>query len=380
MSDITERKRTEKVLRESEERYRRLFDSAKDGILILNRDTSEIIDANPSINSLTGYAKEELIGKKAREVGFFSDQFASKFFFEELQKNEYIRYDDLPLKTKEGKRIDVEFVSNIFSIDQNLSVIQCSIRDITDRKAMEFQREALIRELEQKNAELERFTYTVSHELKSPLITIRMFADLLEEDAQKGDPLQMKKDISRITAAAGTMHETLADLLELSRIGGLAKTRERIPFGTIVHEAVDLLATSLVERGAKVEIAPDLPVVNVDHGRIREVMVNLIENGIKFSGDRPDPVIRIGMDRDGTTPFFFVQDNGIGIDPRYLERIFNLFERLDVSFHGTGIGLTISRRIIEVHGGKIWADSEGPGKGTTFRFTLPGGTEEADMV
>jgi signal transduction histidine kinase len=249
---------------------------------------------------------------------------------------------------------------------------------ITDRKLIEKQREALIRELEQKNAELERFTFTVSHDLKSPLITIKGFAGLLEDDARKCDPVQLKKDIHRITTAAETMQELLADLLELSQVGKIVKPPEKTGFGTIAREAVDLLAVPLAERGVTVGIVPDLPVVNVDHARIREVMVNLLENAIKFLGDQPDPVIRIGVDMEGETPVFFVQDNGIGIDPRYLERIFNLFEKLDVSRHGTGIGLTISRRIIEVHGGKIWAESEGLGKGTTFKFTLPGVPDTGD--
>ena len=145
---------------------------------------------------------------------------------------------------------------------------------------------------------------------------------------------------------------------------------EKTGFGTIVNEAVNLLFGPLTGRGVTVEIAPDLPDVYVDPARIREVMVNLIENAIKFIGNRPDPVIRIDVDDYGETPVFFMQDNGIGIDPRYLEQIFNLFEGLDVSTHGSGIGLPIVRRIIELYGGKIWAESEGLGKGTTFRFML----------
>jgi PAS domain S-box-containing protein len=380
VNDITERKQAEEAVITSEVRYRRLFESAKDGILILNRETSEIIDANPFIKSLTGYVKEELIGKKLWDIGFFKDQFASKIAFEELQKNDYIRYEDLPLEIKDGRRIEVEFISNVYPIGKNLSVIQCSIRDITDRKNAEIQRETLIKELEQKNTELERFNYTVSHDLKSPLITIKWFAGLLEEDTQKYDPVQMKKDAHRIIEAAGTMEALLLDLLELSRVGRLVKPPEMIGFGTIVNEAADILAVPLNERRVTVEIAPDLPIVNVDHPRIREAMVNLIENAIKFTGNRPDPVIKIGVDDTGEIPVFFVQDNGIGIDPRYLERIFNLFERLDISTHGTGIGLVIVRRIIEVHGGKIWAESEGAGKGTTFWFTLPGSGENTAYI
>jgi PAS domain S-box-containing protein len=375
--DITERRAAEEKIITSETRYRRLFESAKDGILILNRDTGAIMDANPFIESLLGYTPGEIIGKYLWDIGIFKNRILSKIAFEDLKAAEYQRYEDLPLETKDGQLKEVEFISNVYSIDQT-SVIQCNIRDITDRKVMERQREALITELEQKNAELERFTYTVSHDLKSPLITIRGFAGLLEDDTLKGDPLLLKKDIRRITEAAETMQDLLADLLELSRIGRIANPPETIPFGTIAREAVDMLAGPLAERDITVEIAPDLPDVGVDHVRIREVMINLIENAIKFIGDQKVPLIRIGVDTAGATPVFFVKDNGIGIAPQYLERIFNLFEKLDASQHSTGIGLTIARRIIEVHGGKIWAESEGPGMGTTFRFTLPEPADEAE--
>jgi signal transduction histidine kinase len=323
-----------------------------------------IVDVNPAFESVIGIRREDVIGKTSREaygidVPPYLDIYARvavtgqpewfEVYFAPMKKHFAIS----AYSTKKGR------FATIFE-------------DITDRKRAEVLREHLIQELEQKNAELERFTYTVSHDLKSPLITIKGFAGLLEDDALKGDPLQLKKDINRITVAADTMQELLADVLELSRIGRVVFPPEKTSFGTIAQEAVDLLAGPLAEQGVTVDIAPDLPLVNVDHARIREVMVNLIENAIKFLGTQQKPVIHIGAEMDGTTPVFFVQDNGIGIDPRYLERIFNLFERLDITTHGTGIGLTIVRRIIEVHGGKIWAESEGPGKGTTFRFTLPG--------
>jgi PAS domain S-box-containing protein len=374
--DVTQQKRAEEQVKTSETRYRRLFESAKDGILILNRDTGKIIDANPFIESLLGYAPQDLLGKHLWDIGLFNDQVLSKIAFEDLQKKEYLRYEDLPLETLGGQRIDVEFVSNVYPVDATTTVIQCSIRDISDRKRTEVQREMLITQLEQKNTELERFTYTVSHDLKSPLITIQGFAGLLEDDALNGDQLQMKKDIHRITAAADIMQTLLADLIELSRVGKIINPLQKIPFGTIVNEAVDLLAGPLAKRNVTVDVASSLPVVNVDHTRIREVMINLIENALKYLGDQTDPVIRIGADMNGETMVFFVQDNGIGIDSRYLERIFNLFERLDASEQGTGIGLTIVRQIIEVHGGKIWAESDGAGKGTTFRFTLPGPAED----
>ena len=372
--DITNRKRLEDVLKSSESRYRRFFEAVRDGILIIDAGTGTILDVNPFLIELLGFTHEQFLGKKLWEIGVFKDIAASKENFKELQEKKYIHFEDLPLETADGRRIYAEFVSFVYDVEDK-KVMQCNIRDITERKQAEVLRESMIRELGQKNAELERFTYTVSHDLKSPLITIQGFVGMIEDDVRNGDPVQLKKDILRITTAADTMQELLSDVLKLSRIGRVVSPPEKTPFGIIVHEAVDLLAGPLAGRGVRIEIAPDLPDVVVDHTRIREVMVNLIENAIKFAGDRPDPVIRIGADRGGETPVFFVRDNGIGIDPRYLDRIFNLFERLDTGTHGTGIGLTIARRIIEVHGGKLWAESEGAGKGTTFRFTLPGAGE-----
>jgi signal transduction histidine kinase len=244
--------------------------------------------------------------------------------------------------------------------------------EIAERKTAQVQREAVIKELEQKNAELARFTYTVSHELRTPLITIQGFSGLLEEEITKGaDVAELKNHVRRITTAVDTLESLLSDLLKLSRAGRCVDLPEPVSFDTIVNEAMNYFTRPLAERGVHVDIAPDLPVVNVDHTRIRIVLINLIENAIKFLGDQKDPVIRIGMNSTGKTPIFSVQDNGIGVEPQYLERIFNLFEKLDGTTQGTGVGLAIVKRIIEAHGGKVWAESEGPGKGTTFRFTLP---------
>ena len=245
--------------------------------------------------------------------------------------------------------------------------------ELAERKAAEKQRASIIRELEQKNAELARFTYTVSHELRSPLVTIQGFSGIIEEELSRrgGDTAELLDHAHRISAAVNMLEELLSDLLKLSRAGQSAGKTEPIGLGIIVHEAVELLARPLADHGIRVEIAPDLPVVNVDHARMREVLLNLIENAIRYSGSSPDPLIRIGVNIQGEDPVFFVQDNGIGIEPQYLERIFNLFEKLNANTPGTGVGLTIARRIIEVHGGKIWAESAGAGNGTTFRFTLP---------
>ncbi|MDD1694953.1 MAG: response regulator [Methanoregula sp.] len=252
--------------------------------------------------------------------------------------------------------------------------------EIAERKAAQQQRETLIRELEQKNAELARFTYTVSHELRSPLITIQGFAGLIQEEAaQRRDPAELKDHVLRITRAVNTLNALLSDLLRLSQAGKKINTPAPVGFGIIASEAVDIFTQPVAAQGVRFVVDPDFPEVTVDHARIREVVVNLLENAIKYRGDQSDLVIRIGVDRSEKEPVFFVQDNGMGIESRYLERVFNIFEKLDGGSTGTGIGLAIVKSIIEAHGGKVWAESEGPGRGTTFRFTLPAaGTASTD--
>jgi signal transduction histidine kinase len=237
----------------------------------------------------------------------------------------------------------------------------------------------LIRELEGRNAELERFTYTVSHDLKSPLITIRGFLGFLERHAVAGDLDRFKADVNRIINATNRMQRLLDELLELSRIGRLMNQPERLPFEAIVREAVELVHGQIEARKAQVRIMPDLPVVYVDRARLVEVVQNLVDNACKFTGDQAEPQITIGLrgtDRDGR-PILFVQDNGSGIDPQYHEKVFGLFDKLDATSDGTGVGLALVKRIIEVHGGRIWVESQGQASGATFCFTLPVSAERA---
>jgi len=232
-------------------------------------------------------------------------------------------------------------------------------------------RKTLIEELETKNAELERFTYTVSHDLKSPLVTITGFLGYLEKDALAGDAEKVKGNINRISNAARKMHALLNDLLELSRIGRLMNPPEDVRFSEIVNEAVDRVRGKLDEINALVEIQRDLPIIHCDRIRLVEVVQNLVENAAKYSNPMSQPRIEIGAQEDGQSRFtFFVRDNGIGIAPKYHDNIFGLFNQLNATSAGTGIGLTLVKRIIEVHGGHIWIESE-TGKGATFFFTLP---------
>ena len=244
-------------------------------------------------------------------------------------------------------------------------------RLFSDLQAELRNRKNLITELENKNAELERFTYTVSHDLKSPLFTIRGFLGYLEKDAMNGDGERLKNDIQRISEATDRMHRLLNELLELSRIGRMKNESTHIPFEEIVREAVEMVAGSLLARGINMHIEEEMPAVYGDRPRLVEILQNLLDNACKFMGDQPDPRIQVGhLGEEGDRSIFFVRDNGIGLAPEHFERIFGLFNKLDPRSEGTGIGLSLVQRIIEVHGGRIWVESEA-GKGTTFLFTLP---------
>lgn len=241
---------------------------------------------------------------------------------------------------------------------------------IAERTAQIAEHERLLAELETKNAELERFNYTVSHDLKSPLVTIKGFLGLLKHDASQGKSDSVHHDIERISAAADRMHQLLDELLNLSRMTQEATEPTPVPLGEVANDALEAVTGAISQRGVTVEITDDLPVVMGDRLRLRELFQNLLANAVKYMGDQPAPKVKIGMQWRGEETIFYVRDNGIGIDPRYHEKIFGLFERLEASEEGTGIGLSLVKRIVEQHGGRVWVESEGKGHGSTFCFTL----------
>jgi signal transduction histidine kinase len=234
------------------------------------------------------------------------------------------------------------------------------------------------RELEARSAELERFTYVVSHDLKSPLVTIRGFLGYVERDARAGDLTRLTADVDRIRAATERMGRLLEDLLELSRTGRIDRPAQDVPLLELVREARALVEGRLGARGVRVEIEGPLAVVHGDVPRLVELVQNLLDNAAKFAGERDDPRVWIGSRPcdDGRVQVF-VRDNGIGIDAADHERVFEVFHRLDPRYEGTGLGLALARRIVESHGGRIWVESEGRGRGSTFFFTLPAARGDA---
>ena len=379
-----QRKKAEDELRESMTKFQALIDNLSEGILLLD-EQGLIIEWNPAKEQLTGFKRDQVIGKPIWDVQIqlMPDDKRTPEFLENmkqriqtaLEAGEYPNFNrpmQGMIRSVDGQMRHILQTSFPIRTDAGLR-IGSIMRDISNQKQAEADREKLISELKSKNSELEQFTYTVSHDLKAPLITINGFLGLLEKDVLDGKTGHMKKDILRITEATEKMQILLNELLELSRIGRIVNPSQKVPFKEIVQDAVKSVHGRLEVRGVKVEVGENLPTVFVDRIRLVQVTQNLVDNCAKFMGDQTNPHVIIGLDghdADGK-PILYVRDNGIGIDARHFDNVFGLFHKLDINADGTGIGLALVKRIIEVHGGSIWITSEGTGKGTTVWFTLP---------
>jgi PAS domain S-box-containing protein len=375
--DITALKQTEAALRHSEARTHALLDAVPDMIFEINRDGTLL----QYISSTAPDAPEPLLPPEqflGKSIGDVVPSIAEQIFFaidRVLESGRVYAFEYQLLQGSENKTFEARVT--YLSVNTVLAIV----RDVSLQKWIQGERENLITELERKNAELERFTYTVSHDLKSPLITIKGFLGFLREDAKTGNLKRLDNDIQRISDAADKMQRLLNDLLELSRIGRLVNESQWINFNKMISEVLELLHGRIHAGNIRVSVAEDLPEVYGDRPRLFEVLQNLVDNAAKFMGDQPNPHIEIGQantTEDGT-PVFFVQDNGIGIDPKFKDRIFGLFDKLDPRTGGTGIGLALVKRIIEIHGGNIWVESE-LGKGATFYFTLPKGEKSRNIA
>jgi PAS domain S-box-containing protein len=595
VEDLTENKHAEHTLKYSEVKYRRLFEAAQDGILILDADTGQITDVNPFLMDMLGYPREELLGKELWEIGPFKDIEASRGAFQELQSQGYVRYENLPLENKSGQRMSVEFVSNVYNVNSK-RVIQCNIRDITKRvqmkeelreseahykelaesisdvffaldedlrytywnqasekltgipagdalgkrlydifpeseqpriaeeaynkalrtkqpqyfaneyrlqgkdfsfeisaypsksglsvffkdvtgtkrvekrlwdsmsnfykvindnpdaiiitnhqgivryvnsaaeslfgrksedfngeqfnfpitsnditevnitrqatetvvaemrvaetmwydeisylislhdisehKQAEQTQERLSQQLQAKVSELEVFSYGIAHDLRSPLVSIEGFSRLLREDMLNQDTERVQEDIRLLESGVRKMQDFLNSTLAYSRAGHLIKRTRNVSFSKIVNEAITEFNEQISSIGATVSTAKTFPRVNVDRAMIIQVLANLIQNSIKYRNKTVPLKIEIGHQLSEGEAVFFVRDNGLGIDASEAEKVFALFYRGTADGEGSGIGLTIVKKIIEAHGGRIWVREGQSGKGTTMCFTL----------
>ncbi|MGA2546548.1 MAG: response regulator [Rectinemataceae bacterium] len=398
--EITESKRVEEALLRSEMRYRRLFEAAKDGILILDADTGSVTDINPFLLHLVGHTKDDVLGKKLWELGFLKDLAMSQDKFLELQRREYVRYGDLPLEASDGRKINVEFVSNVYEVEGK-KVVQCNVRDITERilAAQEIQRLNTVLEnrvmertaqLQNANEALEiakaaadsanraksDFLATMSHEIRTPMNAIIGFSDLALKMAL--GPRQ-KDYFSKIHGAGVSLLGTINDILDFSKIEAGRLTMERVEF-SLDQVLKAVVAVTGQNASAKrlefiLNVPPEVPMdLAGEPHRLQQILVNLVGNAVKFT-ERGEVELQIALlekTSEKTKLRFMVRDTGIGMTKDQVAKLFQPFSQADSSmsrkYGGTGLGLSIVRRLVEMMSGQVWIDSE-PGKGSTFNFT-----------
>jgi len=373
----------------SELRYRRLFEAAHDGILIVDSETRRIVDVNPFLMKFLGYAYDEFIGKELFEFGLLKDEAASQAAFRELQKAGFIRYEDLPLKTKDGRSVAVEFVSNVYQEGEE-QVIQCNVRDITARKktqnalrdaeaklsryAAELETVVYRRtaELQLSNTQLEMFVYSIAHDLRAPLRSMQGFSQLLVEEHSVNLDEKGREYANFINAAAQTMDHLLSDLLAFSHMSQQKIELAPLPLDAIVQHALSGCEMEIRERQARIEIIPPWPVVLGHETTLQQVLVNLIGNAVKFVAGKTPQVRLRAEEPAGGIVRIWVEDNGIGIPLEFQERIFQVFQRLHTTktYAGTGIGLAIVKKGVERMGGRVGVVSA-PGQGSKFWIELP---------
>jgi PAS domain S-box-containing protein len=357
----------------AEGRYRRLFETAKDGILSLDAHTGRITDANPSMSELLGYSHDHFLGKELWEIGLFSDKSANEAAVRELQAKGYIRYENLPLETKGGLRVEVEVVANTYREDHH-SVIQCNIRDISERSRLEKQLQEQATALTDLHRRKDEFLAMLSHELRSPLAPISNAVHLLrlrknEEPLQQRATAIIQRQLTQLT-------RLVDDLMEVSRIttGRVQLRLDRIVVSGIVERAVETARPLLDQRRHELTVSlPRQPIwLYADASRLEQVIVNLLTNAAKYTDEGGR--IWLNVQAEGEECVLRVRDTGVGIAPDLLPRIFDLFTQAERSLARSqgelGIGLALVQRLVEMHGGRVEAHSS-LGQGSEFVVRLP---------
>ena len=377
------------ALRVSEIRYRRLFEAARDGVLLLDPDTGKITDVNPFMIEFLGYTRGEFIGRELWEIGLLKDQQASREMFRELQKKHFIRYEDLPLKSTTGRTREVEVVANLYE-ENKRPVIQCNIRDITERKRGEQELLAAKNEISRRASELEEtvakrtaqlretigeleaFSYSISHDMRAPLRAMRGFAEILLDKHSAQLDAEGIQHLEKIGVAAGRMDNLIQDVLAYTRVLRDEVKIEPVDLDALVRQIIGTYP-QLQPGNAEIQIEGVLPKVLGGEASLAQCISNLLTNAVKFVAPGTKPRIKIRAEAVGADIRLWVEDNGIGIAPKDQGRVFKMFERVDraTAYEGTGMGLVIVHKAVERMGGQRGVESE-EGQGSKFWIQMKG--------
>lgn len=416
LSDTNEDVQLDEKLKESEIRYRRLFETAKDGILILDFETGNIVDANPFIVKIIDSPLEKILGKELWEIGLFSNKEESELAFVELKTNGYIRFEDMPIQKRNGKITEVEFISNVY-IENKTKVIQCNIRDITERKRAEnalIVSEKNLREQNSNYSNLNKqyavlneelsisinhiqhinndliiarikaeesdhlksaFLANMSHEIRTPMNAIMGFSELILDLEISNE--ELNKYIRIINANTSHLLSVISDIIDISKTqaGQFTVESEAVDINKLMNELLLTYEKELGSKKLKLHLSADransLIEIQTDGTRIKQIFCNLLNNAIKFTKEGE---IEFGYKTKTNFIEFYVKDHGIGIAQQDQSLIFERFMQAKATNGalngGNGLGLSISKALVEKLGGSIRVDSE-PGIGSCFVFTIP---------
>lgn len=381
--EIDGRKRVEAALRHSEERFRQLLESAPDGIVVID-DTGHIQLINSQAGKMFGYRREEMVGE-AIEI-LVPDG------LRDAHRGHRRRYTTAPVtrpmginldlfaRRKDGSQFPVEISLSPLKSPDELSIVSI-IRDVSERRRIQASIQALNHELQNQNqqlaaanAELESFSYSVSHDLRAPLRSLDGFSRILLEDYADEFPEGARHYLERMRHNAQKMDHLIQALLAFSRLGRQPLKLEPVNLHALTQEVWQSLADDREDREVAFVLNP-LPQVEADPMLLRSVMANLIGNALKYTRGCGEARIEVGAVAENGSTAIYVKDNGVGFDMKYIDKLFGVFQRLHrvEDYEGTGVGLATAQRIIHRHGGKIWAEAE-VGEGAIFTFTLEGGT------
>lgn len=397
--EIAERRQAEEILRQAEQKYREVFDNVSDSLLlfdVISLGEFRLAGMNPAAEKLCGVSKTKLIGDLFEGFAAAQDhQHSLELFRQCAETGKPVSYEQrcefganprdlntvlLPVRNEAGSIYRLIMFNN--DITERKQAQDEALRLNAELEVRVAQRTALLeqanKELEHANKELEAFSYSVSHDLRTPLRAIDGYSRIMLEDYKEKVDEEGQRFLGLVVKNAERMSQLINDLLSFSRASRLSFQMETIDMGALVRDVFAELNEAVAARNIRLRIG-DLPCVYGDKAMIRQVLRNLIGNAIKFTSRRPEAIIEVYGVVEGEKTVYTVKDNGAGFDMSFIDKLFGVFERLhsNEEFEGTGIGLAIVKRIIERHGGCVRAEGK-VGEGAAFRFTLPGAPEGAD--